>query len=790
MLPFDPPDAANPDYAWGQLHRAMEAAARHESTAARARAAAARIDRWRDVIAGMAHGTLDVGSRTPVAGVPAWATLEVAHGGFATGALRAEGPLLPHEAELATRLRVPCSREALNHAMLTDAGLAWLRGLLDTGCYRVDVPEEGALLSVAWLLARGQDSDALRVLDAVEAWFPRLRFYPVPTERPASARAVVHLRTVGHVLDDLRYVWASAPIERMHEALRHWTPLYDEAVSLFLETVEGEAPSLQQDASGALVRRADGNPVVQGGWPCRTYSNDWSARARALLARYASLREAHRLSGKPEHPKENFSRLRAHLAVAAADPRALTGRDVGMIRKVLASFVTAHGAPGSARRAATRAAQARDLAQPTRVALAQVLRGRLEGFPRDAGVDDLARVTAPLDAGEAATLGCAEGEALPPSLLDKVARCWEAPVDALVARGVVTSADVLATLLPQVTAQVAAGAFDDPAARRLFAAVYGAFRRRRSLLLLHLASQVKLDELPWVAALKTLRRQKGDQAAHARQALREVSALALGSFPEAIVPNKLLTEMVALAASAGLALPLTEELAADIFMGAFGVKFAESAKVAARLLRGTLYANYYDLPCDELLALHEASDRWGAKVSPGFFALCEGRARSASDGEARRYRTPAQNGMILEQAQVLTTHNLAVLYDGLALRELLEGREGELARACFAFVCRRMQVFAPDHHARLIALKASAYAWRQMLFFASVASPEAQRAFMPSIEAVFAEQDEVFCAVFKPAMDGLRWVARGGRFDASGVGGQGGSGRRFLGWGAGRHWLA
>ena len=146
--------------------------------------------------------------------------------------------------------------------------------------------------------------------------------------------------------------------------------------------------------------------------------------------------------------------------------------------------------------------------------------------------------------------------------------------------------------------------------------------------------------------------------------------------------------------------------------------------------------------------------------------------------------------MILEQAQVLTTHNLAALYDGLALREILDGREGDLARACFAVVCRRMQVFAQDHHARLIALKASAYAWRQMLFFASIASPEEQSAFMPWVEAHFAREDEVFRAVFASAMEGLRRVSEGGRFDPSGVDAQGGIGRRFLGWGAGRHWLA
>jgi hypothetical protein len=56
-----------------------------------------RVERWRRVIAGMLGGTLDIGSRTPVAATPAWVTLEVAHGGFATGGFAAGGPLLDHE---------------------------------------------------------------------------------------------------------------------------------------------------------------------------------------------------------------------------------------------------------------------------------------------------------------------------------------------------------------------------------------------------------------------------------------------------------------------------------------------------------------------------------------------------------------------------------------------------------------------------------------------------------------------------------------------------------------------
>ena len=59
-----------------------------------------KIARWRSVIAGMAEGSLSVGSRTPVSGTPAWVTLEVAHGGFATGRLLAEAPLDAQERQL------------------------------------------------------------------------------------------------------------------------------------------------------------------------------------------------------------------------------------------------------------------------------------------------------------------------------------------------------------------------------------------------------------------------------------------------------------------------------------------------------------------------------------------------------------------------------------------------------------------------------------------------------------------------------------------------------------------
>jgi len=103
-------------YVLGQLSRAITTAAEHPDTAVRQRAVK-RIEQWEEVFQGMLTGTLSVGTRAPVQDVPAWVTLEVVQGGFATGNLLAGGVLQPHELELLARLkRAPdnTGRAALN----------------------------------------------------------------------------------------------------------------------------------------------------------------------------------------------------------------------------------------------------------------------------------------------------------------------------------------------------------------------------------------------------------------------------------------------------------------------------------------------------------------------------------------------------------------------------------------------------------------------------------------------------------------------------------------------------
>ena len=80
----------NAGYPIGQLLKALK------STGAQAQK---HIEQWQQVLTGVLDGSLQIGSRTPLKDTPVWVTLEVVHGGFATGSFAASGPLKPHEVE-------------------------------------------------------------------------------------------------------------------------------------------------------------------------------------------------------------------------------------------------------------------------------------------------------------------------------------------------------------------------------------------------------------------------------------------------------------------------------------------------------------------------------------------------------------------------------------------------------------------------------------------------------------------------------------------------------------------
>lgn len=780
---------ANPGYAVGQLAKAL---------LSKGEGAAKRVEQWQAVLAGIADGILQVGSRNPVTGTPSWVTLEVAQGGFATGKFTAGGALKQFETEKALALQKSGlapeiagsqkitegqARTALNVYFAGHDGRPELSEMRKSGSYRIQVPEESALLILGWLIENGEHERASKLLEEIGPFFARLRFYPEPQKTPLRIACgdTVFLQPAGHVVRKLRDKKQQQSVLVMNEAINVWTPLYDRALSLFLETVEGAVPELKQE-NGELVRAENGQPIAIGGWPCKHYPADWTARANSLLKDYDNARKRQGLGKKHEKAKSNFARLRKYLTIACENTAALTARDVGSIRKILASHVTAHGAPGSERLQSTRSMQSQIASQPLHTDLARVLAERLQNQAEDEGVPEIQQFLQPISAEESQRTGVPSGTTLPGSIIRKALVCSEAPLHSLIEQRLILSSETMALILPMLTARIRATGVRDSDLARVFEYTYRAFRKRRSLLLLNLESQVRFDELPWISAVEPW---ISSDAEAAKSALTQASKLAISAFPFTILPNKFVKELRSLAKSADLSIPFVDELAADIFMNAFSGNFLLAAQEAAGLLQGTLYERYYGIDYAQLLALSDiAKDNLSTTpISPGFARICNEMAASETGA-----RSVANNGAVIEQGQIITTHNLASLWLALDLKNSTGSLDLlKLAKSCFQWICRRQQYPTSDWRVELKSIKNCAYAWRQMLFYLSMCTDEEQKEFLSGAEEHLSKQTTEFRDRFAPAMLGLSATISGDKFDE--LGNHSSGGKRFLGWSTKRHFL-
>ncbi|MFD7709306.1 hypothetical protein [Streptomyces sp. NPDC059786] len=758
------PLTAATSYPQAQLAKAFVTALTHEDAGTRRRAEV-RGQRWREVLAGMAAGRLSVGSRTPVAGLPAWVTPEVVRGGFTTGTAVAGGPLQPYETEAARDFGVPAERRALFSYCLTEPGMAWLWALLDSGRYEIGVPETAALLTVAWQVRHGETEAALDLAAELAPFADRLRFLPRPVDGPApDATTAVHRHTVSETVDTLTGRRPNEAVETQREALAVWQPFGDELLVHWLRTAR----------DGRVLERVP--------------DADWLAGGEALLDRYRLLAAEHTRCTKHRNPKQNLGILRGALEETVAG-RPLDARRLGLLRHAVESMVRRRGLPGSVAHTALRRSQAEQAALPSHHAFAQLMVRRLAALPQETGITDVLPLVGAVTEEEGRATGLPVGAVAPPTIREVVESALSAPLATLVERGVVPSAEVLAELVPQLVAATTAQAYGDETLRALMAANYRAFRGRRSLLLLNLERQVRVEELPWVRAVSgqrsaVLGKPDGEGAL---TVLRQLGELAVQAFPGTLLPNPLVREFGVLERQCDLGAPFVEELAADIFMGTFSPKFLTAARVAGELLDGSLYERYYgiDYAAIRNLAITETATAltrpYRARTSPGFARLCSERAGT----EASRSWSVAANGAVIEQAQILTTHNLATLVHRVGITP----RPGwaDLARRCFVTVCRLVSRVHGNPRP-LSTIKDAAYAWRQMLFHLSLCPPEEQRRIIADLHEETTRHPAHVAPRLAPALTGLTLIAEGGTFNTDGALDDGRA-RRFVGWASGGHWM-
>lgn len=756
-------------YAYGQFRKALQAASTHGDEDARDRAGA-RAEKWAAALDGIKDGKITVGSRVPIQDLPAWVTLEVLWGGFASGAALAECPLQPDEIELAERLGLPDGddrRARIFAYYLSDAGLAQLYALLDSGLYAIKLPEDAALLTVAWLLRKGDEGGALTVLDAIHPFSRRFRFAPRhdPTVIPPGH---TFRMSVGEAREVLQARRMPPEIQSMLETLRVWNPYADRLLALWYPCVKDGKVKLGDAA--------------------------WKQSAAGLASEFVSLRKKYPRSRKVMRKGSNIQWL-VSAASAASSVAALTPILAGRVCTSVANMVKKRGAPGSDELKAVRSRQTTIAGKQSSTQLAAIAAERLTEPLQRMGLTNPTQYAGPVTAAESMAHDLPANTAMPDFVRRILKRTRVAAVDDLE----VPSAESYAALVPVYVSGLVAEQYPE-ALGHLMALNYEAFSTRRSLLLLNLEHQVRLDELPWVAAAEPHASQKGGDST-TLTALGHIGEIALERWPGTILPNKLISQMNNLVRLRHLdrrRVPLVEELAADIFMGTFSIKFAMAAKIAAELA-GPIYISYYSIDTKAVQGLYtsgtgnsaggtiqeetaqqvedaevkgkesdEESDEDPAEDND-FAHMCYNRANEEPWG----FRT-AQHGKVIEQSQILTTHNLAVV---VSLGASLQW--ATLAKRAWA-ECVHLLRLTRRQSRPLGTVKNAAYAWRQAVFFTSLAGAD--------VPAILEEMDKDRAAL--PALglvvDGLKDVVGGSGFDAEG---KSQHGRRLLGWTLGPHWI-
>ena len=165
--PEGPPDA------WSQLRKAFAGTGE-------------RAKHWQQAVSGWLAGALQFGTRSSNAG-ELWLTRKPAQPGADARELAAGGALLAHEQQILSTLGGGSDapeRTRLNLWFVAGQGRLELERALCDGRFRIELPEEGALLAAAWLHRHGEAERSAALIAALAPCFDRVRFYPQPQLAP------------------------------------------------------------------------------------------------------------------------------------------------------------------------------------------------------------------------------------------------------------------------------------------------------------------------------------------------------------------------------------------------------------------------------------------------------------------------------------------------------------------------------------------------------------------------------------------------------------------------------
>ena len=704
----------NLDYVGNQLQKAYKA--KDESRCAdETEKADKRIRQWQDVLSGILTGSLKIGSRKPTA-YPIWVTPEIARGGFATGkALAATAMISQDEKHVISVLGSEPTRESLFFNLLSDEGLAWIRMLLASRKYKIELPEDSALFVIAWLHGKEREKEAISIIEEIAHYGAEFHFTPKRMMESLIQTENVYRLSANEVREKLLSCKKNLEIERQREAHQIWIPYLDKLVFHWLALLDNDFDESKTELAP---------------------DQDWKESAAMLVKEYEKLKKQHQLCRKYHNKEKSLQIILSATREFLADHANLSA--LSRAKYVVSCYINAHGKPGETRFEETRQMQRWTASLPSYQSIAKVL---LKRIPiSDGGLSDVEDLLAPVDVGEHT------GVLIPKKLSQIVNRGLAAPIPELLEKRIIPSSEVLAELTPQLTALEIGKACNDADLQVLMAESYKAFCRRRSVLLMDLSAQVRFDELPWI---KPILNKQSSSESHRKTAL-SLASYAIDAFPGVILPNPLIEQLNALYYFSSEKRPFLAELAADIFTGHFVQKFDDATLIARDLLRDSLYERYYGLKYDRFFKAYlKKSPLQSVRSSQTILELMieeEIRPKNNMTGNF-----VVKNGIMIERAQIYTAHNLATLIsEGIQFEQSYE----VLASSAFKHALRLMRQSKEIQKAGnryLAAVKNAAYAWRQALFFLSLSPAEVRNNIVNEFEKLFLQSlnQEVVHELFK-----------------------------------------
>ncbi|CUG87091.1 Hypothetical protein, putative, partial [Bodo saltans] len=489
--------------------------------------------------------TLAHGSRRPTKH-PEFLSLDVLGGGFASG-------------ELAAVIKTDEDKRLQASLLTSRSGFGAMQALLTSGNYQVELPENGAMLVVAWLLEEGRTSEARELLAQLAPYMDEVKFVPtVVASPPPLAPTTASLGTVERARKQLAHAEARGAAKQALQQPRN--------------DVNAELMDLQAQAVALLVQTLGPGELPRQGATVRNVIPESCAFPFLLSLTSNSRRDATSITTKLEQLLQNATASNRHRRQTSATNALLCAlREVSKgenavssdslkivtvrIRVIMASVLSRRGAWGSEKYEQHMRNVAISVQGDQRHIAARVVMARL-GARQDFETLTAVEVERALEAmsiDDAQRVVHSDSRILSLPRLKSCHRkavkgAMEGTLEELLNYRVVKSGEEVGTVAHVLVSRFKSTQFTDVRLSRLYAEIATAFSRRRSLLLISgpgaLQHQVRMTELPWIVPLlseisKTRATQKLAQQPPELSFARELLVQYWKHFPVTLMPNKL-----------------------------------------------------------------------------------------------------------------------------------------------------------------------------------------------------------------------------------------------------------